>query len=194
MMSDGRVHGEQRDDLQEMVLHDVSDRADLFVEASATLDAERLSHRHLDASNVLAVPDRLEKRIGKTEIQEVLNRFLAQEMVDAVDRRFVKIARQHLIQRLGAGQVAAERLLDDDPRPARAARNAQLLDHHREQHRRYGQVVDRPLGRAQLAPQGLEGRRAVVIAVDVVQQRAQPLEGCRVDSAVLAQTGLCPPL
>jgi hypothetical protein len=31
MMSDGCLHGEQRDNLQEMVLNDVSDRTDLFV-------------------------------------------------------------------------------------------------------------------------------------------------------------------
>ena len=40
---DGRLHRKVRHDLQQMVLHDVANRADFLVEASATFDAERLN-------------------------------------------------------------------------------------------------------------------------------------------------------
>ncbi len=87
MMSDGCLHCEQRDNLQEMVLNDVSDRADLFVETSAAINAERLGHGDLDALNVLPVPDGLEKRIGEAEVKKVLDRFLTQEMIDSENGR-----------------------------------------------------------------------------------------------------------
>jgi hypothetical protein len=68
-----------------VVLHDVADGADLVVEAAAALDAEGLGHGDLHALDVVAVPDRLEERIGEAEDHQVLDGFLAQIVVDAKD-------------------------------------------------------------------------------------------------------------
>ena len=46
----GRLHRDQREDLQQVVLDDVAQRADRVVEAAAVLDAEVLGHRDLHAS------------------------------------------------------------------------------------------------------------------------------------------------
>ncbi len=75
--------------VQYMVLHDVTDRAHFFIETPAALDAELLCHGDLYAFDMFAVPDRLEKRIRETEIEQILNRFLAKVMVDAINRRLV---------------------------------------------------------------------------------------------------------
>ena len=46
---DRRLHREQADHVQQVVLHDVPQAADAVVERAAPLDAERLGHRHLHA-------------------------------------------------------------------------------------------------------------------------------------------------
>ena len=46
-----------------------------------------------------------------------------------------------------------------------------------EQHGRDGEVVRRPLGGAEFLAEGLEGRRVLVVAVDVAQQAAELVEG-----------------
>ena len=82
------VHREDRGDLQQMILNDVADGAGLFVEASAPSHAERFGHRDLNTLDIMAVPQRLEQRIGETEIEEVLDRLFAEEVIDTKDGRF----------------------------------------------------------------------------------------------------------
>ena len=71
------------------------------------------------------------------------------------------------------GEVAAERLFDDDARVLRQPGRAQALDHGLEQRRRNGEVMRRPLRRAERGLQRLEGRRVLVVAADVAQQAEQ---------------------
>ena len=65
------------------------------------------------------------------------------------------------------GEVAAEGLFDDDARVLGQARGAQALDHGLEQRGRDGEVVRRPLGRAERRLERREGRRVLVVAADV---------------------------
>ncbi len=48
-------------DLQQMVLHDVAQRARAIVKIAATLDAKLFRHRDLHAFDELPIPQRLEK-------------------------------------------------------------------------------------------------------------------------------------
>ena len=64
----------------------VAQTAGGLVKAAAAGDAEILGQRHLHARDVIAVPDRLEKRIGEAEIEDVHDRFLAEEVIDAENR------------------------------------------------------------------------------------------------------------
>ena len=73
-------------DLEHVVLDHVADRPGLLVEPPPALHAEVLRHRDLHAADVVAVPDRLQKRVGEPEVQEVLDRLLAEVVVDAEDR------------------------------------------------------------------------------------------------------------
>ncbi len=84
--SDRRLHRQQHHHLKEVVLHHVADRADLLVEGAAALHAEALGHGDLHAVDVVAVPDRLEEGVGEAEVDEVLHRLLAEEVVDAEHR------------------------------------------------------------------------------------------------------------
>src|ERR1700685_1158063 len=96
-----------------MVLHHVANRAYLLVESAASLHTEVLGHRDLDVLNVFAIPDRLEKRVGKTEVQNVLHGLLAQIVIDAKNRGFIEYRVQGAIERLSAVQIPAKRLLHD---------------------------------------------------------------------------------
>ncbi len=103
------------DDLQQMVLHHVANRAYFLVEGAAALHAEVLRHGDLHVLNVFAVPDRLEKRVGEAEVQNVLHGFLAQIVIDAENRGLIEYLVQGSIERLRAVQIPAKGLLDDDP-------------------------------------------------------------------------------
>ena len=193
VLARGWLHREQRDDLEHVVLHDVADGAGGLVEAGAALDAEALGHRHLDACDVVAVPDRLEEAVREAEEGEVLDRLLAQVMVDPEDRLLGEDLVQLAVERLRGGEVAPERLLDDDPRPVgRATRVVQRLGHPAEERRRDREVVQRSAGAAELALELGEGLTVGIVAVDVAQEPLELGEGAAVDAPVLLQAFLGP--
>ena len=97
-----------------MVLDHVAQRPGRVVEAAAIVDAEGLRHGDLDGADIVAVPQRLEYRIGEPRVEDVLHRLLAHVMVDTEDRPFGEMLAQGLIQRPGRLEVVAERLFDDE--------------------------------------------------------------------------------
>ena len=68
-----------------MVLEHVAQGAGLVVVVGPVLDAERLGDGDLNVVDVIAVPDRLEDRVGEAEDHDVLDGLFAQVVVDAVD-------------------------------------------------------------------------------------------------------------
>ena len=140
-----------------MILEDVAKRADLFVEAAAAPDAERLGHRDLHAGDVSRVPDRFEERVGEAEVQQVLHRLLPQEVVDAIDRVLGKRFVQRGVEGLRGREVAAERFLDDQPRPRGRSGSREIRRHGGEQAGRNGEVEHRARRRAR-APRAADRR------------------------------------
>ena len=57
----------------------------VLVVAGAGLDPDRLGHRDLDVVDELAVPDRLEDPVREAEREHVLDRLLAEVVVDPED-------------------------------------------------------------------------------------------------------------
>src|SRR5262249_24989741 len=108
-----RLHSKVGQDLEEMVLNHVADRAGFIVERTPALDAEVLSHRDLQAFDVMAVPERLQERILEAKEDHVMHWPLTQVMVDAEDRLLVKGREQDPIEFLRRGEVMSKRLLDD---------------------------------------------------------------------------------
>ena len=95
---DRRLHRRQRDELEQVVLEDVPDRAGLLVERRAALDPDRLADRDLDVVDELAVPDRLEDPVREPERQHVLDRLLAEVVVDPEDLVLGEVRAQDLVQ------------------------------------------------------------------------------------------------
>ena len=121
--------------------HHVLEGARRLVEGHPVVDRERLGDVDLHVVDVIPIPDRLEEAVGEAEGQDVLRRFLTQEVVDAEDLVLVEDLVHGVVQRDGAGQVGAERLLHDDPGTLDQFRVRQQLDHRARRRRRDAQVV-----------------------------------------------------
>ena len=79
-----RLHGRQADELHDVVGHHVAQRSRGVVISTATFDAYSLGHCNLHMIDVVAAPDRLEEAIPETKYQDVLHRFFAKIVVDAI--------------------------------------------------------------------------------------------------------------
>src|SRR5660398_20466 len=77
------LHRSECEQLEQVVLDDVSRGADAVVVARAAADADVLGHGDLHVVHVLGVPDGLKQLIGKAQRQKILHRLLAQVVVDA---------------------------------------------------------------------------------------------------------------
>ena len=125
-----RLHGDEREQLEQMVLHHVAQRAGRIVIVPRRLDTQRLGDRDLHVIDMVAVPDRLEQAVGEAQHQDVLHRLLAQIVVDAENLILAENAEQLSIELPRRGEVGAERLLDDDAPPGAVglARQPQLAE------------------------------------------------------------------
>ena len=108
----GPFHGGQRDELQEVVLEHVAEHADTIVVAAAAADRHFLGHRDLHVIDVVAVPYRFENAVGEPQDHQVLDRLLAQVMINAIDLAFLENLVHRLVELLGRSQIGAEGLLD----------------------------------------------------------------------------------
>ncbi len=122
------LHGEEREDLEQVRLHHVAERAGALVEAAAALDAYLLGHRELDVVHVATVPQRLQERVREPEHQDVLDGLLAQVVVDAEDLPLLEDLVHVAVELLRALEILTERLLDHDARVPLEALLAQAAD------------------------------------------------------------------
>jgi hypothetical protein len=95
--------------------------------------------------HVSAVPQRLEDAVGEAQHHQVLHGLLAQVVVDAVDLVLRERLGEGHVLLLGALQVVANRLLDDDAREGAQvvsgvdhARGLELSDAGLDRRRRHG--------------------------------------------------------
>jgi hypothetical protein len=101
-----------------VVLDDVAHGASFLVERSAGANAYILGDRDLDVVDVVLVPDRLEDPVGEPQGKDVLDRLLAEVVVDAVDLGLIEVPLELGVEILGTPEVPPERLLYYQPRPA----------------------------------------------------------------------------
>ena len=155
-----------------MVLDDVPDGSGLLVERGAALDPEGLGDRDLDVVDELPVPDRLEDAVREAKDQHVLDRLLAQVVVDPEDLALLEVLEDRGVQLLRALEVVAERLLDDEPCPARRMPAlAELGDDGLNRRRRDGEVVDAVPGRSVLLVELVQARDHQVLTLVVGEVR-----------------------
>jgi hypothetical protein len=85
-----RFHGHEPEHLEQVGDDHVPVGAGGVVERCAALDGQRLRYVDLHVADVLAVPDRLEQPVREPEREDVVDRLLAQEVVDAEHLRLVE--------------------------------------------------------------------------------------------------------
>ena len=175
-----------------MILEDVARRADFLIEATAPSHTEVLRHRDLHVVDVIPVPDRLEERIGKPEVEQVLHRLLAEKVIDAIDRGLGEELMERPIEGLRRGEVAPKGFFHDQSRLRRTARLRQSLGDGAEQAGRDRQVEDRALCLAERLPQSLEGRWRFIVAGDVRESTGKGGERAGVEAAVCGDAVACP--
>ena len=100
-----------------MIGHHIAQRACRLIEGSAAFDADRFGHGHLHVIDAVAVPDRLEHAIGKAQRHDVLNRLLAEEVVDPENLIFAECPQHAGVKRARRLQAMAEGFLEHHPPP-----------------------------------------------------------------------------
>src|SRR6185369_18065627 len=97
-----------------------------------------------------------EKRVGKSEVEQVLHRLLAEVVIDAEDVGLVEDRVQRVLQRLGRGEIATERFLDDHTRAVGTAALAKTAHDGWKHARRNGEIVQWMLRGAELGAEPSE--------------------------------------
>ncbi len=124
----------------------------------------------------MPVPDRLEDRVREAQVEDVLDRHLPEEVVDAVELRLVDERVQALVQLARRGEVVAERLLDDDASVLGEARVREPADDRREERGRDLEVEDRQLLAFDLGRDLSVDGGVLEIAVDVREALREAVE------------------
>src|SRR5215472_2408584 len=101
-----------------MVLKHVAQTPRLLVIAAAMLDAQALSRGNLHVVDVIAVPDRLDNRVGEAKGEDVLHGLLTEVVNDPIDLIFFKHLMDNRVQLPRGVEVASKWLLDDHTRPS----------------------------------------------------------------------------
>jgi hypothetical protein len=157
-----RLHGDEGEDLEHVVLEHVPEGPDAVVVGGAARGhAHGLGDGDLHQLDVVAVPQGLEDGVVEAETQHVLDRLLAEVVVDAEELVLVEHAVQLGVELRRALEVVAEGLLDDHPvegllpdvLSVHDAHLPQVVGRHGEERGLQGQVAE--AGRI-LAAEGLE--------------------------------------
>ena len=131
-----RLHRDVAEQLEHVVLDQVAQRPGLVVEAGAGADADVLGGGDLDGVDVVAVPERLEHAVGEAERHHVLDRLLAEVVVDAEDLRLLEhVSTWRLSSSASSSEVpnGFSMITRTSARRAAPAPLAELLDDQREE-------------------------------------------------------------
>ena len=114
----GRLfHCHEGEQLQEVVLNDVSGRADSVIIASAAAKPNIFGHGDLHVVDIVRVPHRLKNLVSKPQRHDVLHGLFTQVVIDAEDSRFWEDRVDDLIELARRFLVVAKRLFDDHSAP-----------------------------------------------------------------------------
>ncbi len=200
VIADGRLHGDDGEELHEVVLEHVPQRPRLLVILAPMLHPQRLRRRDLHVVYIAPVPDGFDDGVGEAEGQDVLDGLFAQVVVNAVDLLFRKNLVQGVIERAGGGKVSTERLLHHDARPDRTLRRlggdqSVLAQAHGDvavEAWRRGQIEEAVVRASALLLLLFQKGAQLLIAVgrfevggDIMQALREPFPNLRIESARL---------
>ena len=110
-----RLHRDQGEQLQHVVLDHVAKRAGALVIIDPPLQPDRLADGDLDMIDMRAVPQRLEHQIGKPQRQQILHRFLAEIMIDPENPVLGESRGDRVIDLAARSEVESQGLFEREP-------------------------------------------------------------------------------
>ena len=110
----GGLHGGDGEELHHVVLHHVAHGADAVVKSASSTDSFLFGHGDLDVIDEVTVPDGFPNGVRKAEVEEILNRFLAEVVVDTEEVGFVEAGVKVGDELVGGGKVVAEGFFHND--------------------------------------------------------------------------------
>ena len=111
----GRLHGGDGEKLHHVVLHHVPHGSDFIVEGASGPDPFLFGYGDLNIVDQVTVPNRLPNGVGEAKVEEILNGFFAEVVVDTKEVGFVEAGLEIGDELAGGGEVVTERFFDDDP-------------------------------------------------------------------------------
>src|ERR1039458_6274852 len=115
--------------------------------------------------------------MGEAEIEDIHDRLLPEEVIDAEDRVFRENTLRDAVEFPRGGQVASERLFDNDARMIGQIRGPESFDHHFEARRPDSGVVRSATSGFQRPFDRRERVQVFIITAHVPEQRQQMPEG-----------------
>ena len=157
----------------------------MVVVTAAQLDSEFLSHGNLHIVDIPPVPDRFENRVRETEDHDVLDRLLAEIVVNTENLGFFEVFAEVFVQGACTGQIVTEGLFDNHPAPGirillRQTDCSELL-HHFGKERGRDRQIEQDIARQAPSRLGLgdflfefvEGLDVVEIPLEIVAALAE---------------------
>ena len=100
VQGDRRLHRDEGQHLQHVILQHVPQgAAGVVVRSSTALDTDGLRHCDLNKLYMMAIPQRFEDRVVEPEPEQILDRFLAEIMINSEDLLLLKVSMQTFINR-----------------------------------------------------------------------------------------------
>jgi hypothetical protein len=109
---DGSLHSQESKNLEEMVLHNITNDTKLVEVTSTSFSTEGLLESDLNVVDMLSVPCGAEEGVTKSEDQNVLDHLLAKVVVNSEQLLLVPVGLERLLKLTGAGKILAEGLLN----------------------------------------------------------------------------------
>ena len=181
-----RLHRHQREQLQHVVLNHVAQRAGAVIIIGAAFEPDRFTDGDLDMVDVRAVPQRLEHQIGEAQGEEVLDRLLAEIMVDAENPVLRKARGDRIVDLAARGEIGPERFLECEADiVGRQADRREPGDHRLEQAGRGGEKDRQPrLVAADRLGEAVETALVVDVERDVIEPGEETRRDLLVEEAV----------
>src|ERR1700730_10290300 len=159
------------------------------------LHAQGLGYRDLHVIDIAAVPYRLENTVGKSKNEDILDGFLAEIMIDAINLLLSQHLKKLSVEIFRGLQIVAKGLFDHDPPPlsrllTRETGAAEMIDDYRKERRCGGEVEQIIAGRTPGLGQAVEQLPKIVISFllagvggEVVQAANHPVTPQRIHVA-----------
>ncbi len=106
---------------------------DLVVIAGPPLESDRLRYRNLHMVDIAAGHDRSKQGVGEAQHEQVLNGLLAEIVIDPVGAALGDQCRHGIIDGAGGGEIAADRLFQDQRASFEQALCGEVLADRHEQ-------------------------------------------------------------